>query len=113
MSDCLFCKIAAKEIPGDVVHESSEVLAFKDINPGAPTHVLVIPKRHIGSASELTDSDGDLLAEMFSVMASVASDAGLEGGHRIVTNIGPDAGQSVPHLHFHVMGGRSLSWPPG
>lgn len=113
MSDCLFCKIVAKEIPGDIVHESSEVLAFKDINPGAPTHVLVIPKRHIGSASELRGSDGELLAEMFTVMASVAKESGLDGGHRIVTNIGPDAGQSVPHLHFHVMGGRSLSWPPG
>ena len=113
MSDCLFCKIVAKEIPGDIVHESSDVLAFKDINPGAPTHVLVIPKRHIGSASELSGTDGDLLAEMFTVMASVAKQAGLDGGHRIVTNIGPDAGQSVPHLHFHVMGGRSLSWPPG
>ena len=113
MSDCLFCKIVAKEIPGDIVHESSEVLAFKDINPGAPTHVLVIPKRHIGSASELSGSDGELLAEMFTVMASVAKESGLDGGHRIVTNIGPDAGQSVPHLHFHVMGGRSLSWPPG
>ena len=113
MSDCLFCKIVAKEIPGDIVHESSEVLAFKDINPGAPTHVLVIPKRHIGSASELSGSDGKLLAEMFTVMTSVAKESGLDGGHRIVTNIGPDAGQSVPHLHFHVMGGRSLSWPPG
>ena len=113
MSDCLFCKIVAKEIPGDVVHESDDVLAFKDINPGAPTHVLVIPKRHIGSADELSMTDAGLLAEMFETMAEVAKAAGLSGGHRIVTNIGPDAGQSVPHLHFHVMGGRNLSWPPG
>ena len=113
MSDCLFCKIVAKEIDSKVVHESSEVLAFQDINPGAPTHVLVIPKRHVVSASELGADDGDLLAEMFQTMTAIAKAAGLDGGHRIVTNIGPDAGQSVHHLHFHVLGGRSLSWPPG
>ena len=113
MSDCLFCKIVAKEVPGDVVLESDDVLAFKDINPGAPTHVLVIPKRHIGSADELSMTDAALLAEMFETMTAVAKSAGLSGGHRIVTNIGSDAGQSVPHLHFHVLGGRNLSWPPG
>lgn len=113
MSDCLFCKIVAKEIDSTVVHESSEVLAFQDINPGAPTHVLVIPKRHIASANDLTEADGDLLAEMFQTMTAVAAAAGVEDGHRIVTNVGADAGQSVHHLHFHVLGGRSLSWPPG
>ncbi len=113
MADCLFCKIANKELPAEVVQESDNALAFKDINPGAPTHVLVIPKRHIASAQDLNSSDGDLLGELFEMMASIASDAGLEGGHRIVTNVGPDAGQSVHHLHFHVMGGRSMSWPPG
>jgi histidine triad (HIT) family protein len=113
MGDCLFCKIVAKEIDSKVVHESSEVLAFQDINPGAPTHVLVIPKRHIASANDLTESDGDLLAEMFRTMSAVAAAAGVEDGHRIVTNVGADAGQSVHHLHFHVLGGRSLSWPPG
>lgn len=113
MSDCLFCKIVAKEIDATIVHESSEVLAFQDINPGAPTHVLVIPKRHIASASELGQGDGPLLSEIFQTMTAVAQAAGVDGGHRIVTNVGPDAGQSVPHLHFHLLGGRSLSWPPG
>ncbi len=113
MADCLFCKIAAKELPSEIVRESNEVLAFKDINPAAPTHALVIPKRHVASAHELTSSDGDLLGEMFETMASIASEAGLEGGHRIVTNVGTDAGQSVHHLHFHLLGGRTMSWPPG
>lgn len=113
MSDCLFCKIANKELPAEIVQESDGALAFKDINPGAPTHVLVIPKRHVASAQELGAEDGDLLGELFAMMASVASSAGLDGGHRIVTNIGPDAGQSVHHLHFHVLGGRTMSWPPG
>ena len=113
MSDCLFCKIVAKEIDADVVHESSEVLAFKDINPGAPTHVLVIPKRHIASAAELGSGDEGLLVDLFETMTAVAKAAGLDGGHRLVTNVGADAGQSVHHLHFHVLGGRELSWPPG
>lgn len=113
MSDCLFCKIVSKEVDADIVHESSEVVAFRDINPAAPTHVLVIPKRHIASATGLAEGDGDLLVDLFQTMSSVASSAGLENGHRIVTNVGSDAGQSVPHLHFHVLGGRSLSWPPG
>lgn len=113
MSDCLFCKIVSKEIDADVVHESSEVIAFRDINPAAPTHILVIPKRHIASASELGENDGDLLVELFQTMTSVAASSGLDNGHRIVTNVGSDAGQSVDHLHFHVVGGRTLSWPPG
>ncbi len=96
-----------------IVHESSQVLAFKDINPAAPAHILVIPKRHIHSADELSDSDGDLLVELFHTMTSVAKSGGLVDGHRIVTNVGQDGGQTVHHLHFHVLGGRSLSWPPG
>ena len=113
MADCLFCKIAAKELDAEVVWESDGALAFKDINPAAPTHVLVIPKKHIASASELGADDAALVLEMFEGMRRIASDAGLDGGHRIVTNVGPDAGQSVHHLHFHVLGGRSMSWPPG
>jgi histidine triad (HIT) family protein len=109
----LFCNIVAGDIPSEAVHETDNVLAFRDINPAAPTHVLVIPKEHIVSAQELTPSNGALLGEMFEVMAKIASDAGLSGGHRIVTNIGGDAGQTVHHLHFHVLGGRQLSWPPG
>ncbi len=113
MSDCLFCKIVSKEIEADVVHESSEVLAFRDINPAAPTHILVIPKRHLASATELGDADGDLLVELFQTMASVAVTEGLGAGHRIVTNVGEHGGQTVPHLHFHVVGGRPMGWPPG
>ena len=113
MADCLFCKIVAKELGSEIVMETDNVLAFRDINPGAPTHVLVIPKEHIASAQELGSEHGTLLAEMFGVMADVAAGAGLDGGHRLVTNVGPDAGQSVHHLHFHVLGGRAMSWPPG
>jgi histidine triad (HIT) family protein len=113
VTDCLFCKIAAKEMDSDVVHESENVVAFRDINPAAPTHILVIPRRHIGSASELGPEEGALLGEMFEVLASLARSEDLDGGHRIVTNIGGDAGQTVPHVHFHLLGGRSMSWPPG
>jgi histidine triad (HIT) family protein len=113
MSDCLFCKIAAGEIPSDTVYRSEKVIAFRDINPAAPTHVLVIPVRHIASAADLDDADADLLAETFATMASLAESEGLSGGWRVVTNVGGDAGQSVHHLHFHLMGGRTMSWPPG
>ena len=113
MAGCLFCKIVDKELDSQVVHETENVLAFKDINPAAPTHVLVVPKRHVVSALELGSGEGDLLGEMFEVMAAVARDAGIEQGYRVVTNIGGDAGQSVDHVHFHVLGGRTLSWPPG
>jgi histidine triad (HIT) family protein len=113
VSDCLFCKIAAKEIDSQIVHESDDVLAFRDINPAAPTHILVIPKRHIESAQELTASDSNLLGEIFEAMATIAWDERIDRGHRIVTNIGAEAGQSVQHLHFHLIGGRSMSWPPG
>lgn len=113
MADCLFCKIVKGEVPAEIVHETDGTMAFKDINPAAPTHVLIIPKKHVASAQDLTAADGDLLGEMFEAMSSIASEARVLGGHRIVTNIGPDAGQSVPHLHFHVLGGRNLSWPPG
>jgi histidine triad (HIT) family protein len=113
VADCLFCEIAAKNADSDVVKESTHALAFRDINPGAPTHVLVIPKEHLESVRELTPSHGDILAEMFKMMTSIASDEGLEGGFRIVTNTGLEAGQSVSHLHFHLLGGRPMTWPPG
>lgn len=113
MSDCLFCKIATGEIPSDTVYKSDEVVAFRDINPAAPTHVLVIPTRHVASAADLGDADGDLLAELFHTMASLAESEGLSNGWRVVTNVGGDAGQSVHHLHFHLIGGRTMSWPPG
>ena len=113
MADCLFCKIAAKEIESDLVHESESVVAFRDINPVAPTHILVIPKEHISSAADLTETHGPLLGEMFASIASLAETEGLRYGFRVVTNVGPEAGQSVDHLHFHLIGGRQMSWPPG
>jgi histidine triad (HIT) family protein len=112
--DCLFCKIAAGEIPADVVYQDEHVVAFRDISPKAPTHVLLIPRRHVASAKELGAQDGEMLGRLFSVAAQIARDAGVaESGYRLVTNVGSDAGQSVFHLHFHLLGGRSLSWPPG
>ena len=111
MEDCLFCSIAAGTIPADVVLENDDVLAFNDINPAAPTHVLIIPKRHIASAAELGPDDGRLLAALFAAAREIG--AAIGGGWRLVTNVGPDAGQSVFHLHFHVLGGRPMSWPPG
>ncbi|MDQ3955861.1 MAG: histidine triad nucleotide-binding protein [Actinomycetota bacterium] len=113
MAGCLFCKIVNKELDSEIVIETDEFLAFKDINPAAPVHILFIPKRHIASAHDLTTADGDLLGQLFETMARVAGDLGLANGHRIVTNIGTDAGQSVHHLHFHLLGGRDFSWPPG
>ena len=110
---CLFCRIVAGEIPSDRVFEDDVVIAFRDIAPRAPTHVLFIPRRHIADAHELTDADGPLLARLFTAAASVAEAAGLANGYRIVTNVGEDGGQSVPHLHLHLLGGRPLSWPPG
>jgi histidine triad (HIT) family protein len=110
--DCLFCKIAAGEIPSDRVYEDDAVFVFRDINPRAPTHVLAIPRRHIASAANLTDADGELLAALFAALRHVAEEAGLHG-YRIVTNVGAESGQSVFHLHFHLLGGRSMSWPPG
>ncbi len=113
MSDCLFCGIAEGSVEADRVVEDDRLVAFRDINPQAPTHILVIPKRHIASARELGDDEGPLLGHMFAVIAQLAADEGLERGYRVVTNVGPDAGQSVDHLHVHLLGGRPMSWPPG
>lgn len=113
LQGCLFCRIAGKELGSDIVYESDAVVAFRDINPVAPTHVLVIPRMHIASAAELGRAHGELLGEMFEVIAKIASDEGLERGFRVVTNVGPEAGQSVSHLHLHLIGGRAMSWPPG
>ena len=110
---CLFCRIVDREINATIVVESDELLAFRDIDPVAPTHILVIPKRHIASASDLGAEDSDLLVELFGMLAALARDEGLERGHRIVTNVGPEGGQSVDHLHFHLLGGRQMGWPPG
>jgi histidine triad (HIT) family protein len=119
MTDCLFCRMVAGEIPADVVHDSDRVLAFRDINPQAPTHVLVIPKEHHASVGALVTADPELLADVVAAAHAVAvqeglvTDGGVEPGYRLVTNTGPQAGQSVPHLHFHVLGGRAFGWPPG
>ena len=113
MTDCLFCKIVKGEIPSDRIHEDDDVIAFRDIAPKAPTHMLVIPRRHIPDAHALTDADGDILGKLFAAARRVADEAGLENGYRVVTNIGPESGQTVFHLHFHVLGGRPMSWPPG
>jgi len=111
--NCLFCKIVAGEIRSEMVREDPDVVIFRDINPRAPTHLLAVTRRHIRSAHELTDADGPLLAALFSAMRAVADEAGLGRGYRIVTNVGPAAGQSVDHLHFHLLGGRQMAWPPG
>lgn len=114
MDDCLFCKIADGRIPSDRVYEDDEVVAFRDIDPQAPVHVLVIPRRHIESADALTVEDAATVMAMFAAAQRVARALGVaESGYRLVTNIGADAGQSVQHLHLHLLGGRSLQWPPG
>jgi len=112
--DCLFCRIAAGSIPADRLHDDELVIAFRDLAPRAPTHVLLIPRRHITSAAELTEADGPLLGRLFGVAADLARTAGIaEGGYRLVSNVGRSGGQTVDHLHFHLMGGRAFEWPPG
>ena len=112
---CLFCRIVAGEIPADTVHEDDDTLAFRDNNPQAPTHILVIPKAHIGSAADLGGSaeDAALAGRLLATVADLADREGLSRGWRVVTNVGPDGGQSVQHLHLHLLGGRRLTWPPG
>jgi histidine triad (HIT) family protein len=115
MADCLFCKVVAGEIPAKVVKRSDNALAFRDIDAKAPVHVLVIPTRHVPAVRDAKGADGErLLGSLLRFAADVASELGLDGeGYRIVTNTGKNAGQSVDHLHLHVLGGRKLSWPPG
>lgn len=111
--DCVFCKIAKGEIPSKKAYEDDRVLAFYDLDPQAPVHILIIPKEHIRSADEITAENSSIVAYIFEVAAKLAKEQGLANGYRIVTNIGVDGGQSVPHLHFHLLGGRSMKWPPG
>ena len=114
MENCLFCKIASGQIPADIVYQDEDVVAFRDINPQAPVHILLILRRHIPSMADVTPEDGPLLGIVFSVAAKLAHKLGVdEGGYRVVTNVGRDAGQSVFHLHFHLLGGRKFTWPPG
>jgi histidine triad (HIT) family protein len=109
---CIFCKIVAGQIPAAKVLEDEHVVAFRDLNPQAPTHILVIPKAHVAAVKDLADAQRDLAGRLLLAARDVAKAAGLES-YRLVTNIGPDAGQSVFHIHIHVLGGRSFDWPPG
>ena len=112
MADCLFCKIAAGEIPSDCLYQDEQVYVFRDIDPQAPTHFLVIPREHIASAACVTPNNSQVIAHAFAVIAKLAKELGLEG-FRIVSNVGESAGQTVQHLHFHVLSGRDMTWPPG
>jgi histidine triad (HIT) family protein len=113
MSKTIFKRIIDREIPAKIVYEDDLCLAFEDVNPQAPVHILVIPKKEIPSLDDLTESDAALAGHLLVVVQKLATERKLTGGYRVVANCGPDAGQSVAHLHFHLLGGRSLSWPPG
>ncbi|SIS78660.1 histidine triad nucleotide-binding protein [Alicyclobacillus vulcanalis] len=114
MNTCLFCQLVAGEIPSNKVYEDDHVLAFHDIRPQAPVHILIIPKRHIESAQAVTPEDRETLGYLHSIIPNIASDAGVaEDGYRLVANIGRHGQQTVPHLHYHLLGGRQLGWPPG
>lgn len=112
--DCIFCKIAAGEIPSDIVYQDEDLLVFRDLNPQAPVHLLLIPKAHIPSANQLTTENSDVIAKIFERIPALAEELGFDkAGYRIVNNCGEDGGQTVSHLHFHLLAGRSLQWPPG
>lgn len=113
MEKCLFCKIASGEIPSRKVYEDDTVVAFYDIDPQAPTHFLVIPREHISGCSAIDGSNSAIVAHCFEVISKLAAELPLEGGFRVVSNCGESAGQTVPHLHFHVLSGRDMTWPPG
>jgi histidine triad (HIT) family protein len=113
-ADCLFCRIVAGEVPAERVHDDDQVIAIRDIAPRAPTHILLIPRRHIASAADLVEEDGPLLGRLFAVAADLARAEGIaDAGYRLVSNVGRWAGQTVDHLHVHLMGGRAFTWPPG
>lgn len=114
MSDCIFCKIAKGEIPSKKVYEDDKVLAFYDIEPAAPVHVLVIPKNHIGSINEINNENSSIVAHIFEVINKIVVELNIaDTGYRVVSNCGDQGGQTVSHLHFHLLGGRNLAWPPG
>ena len=113
-TDCLFCRIVAGDVPSARLHDDDLMIAIRDSAPRAPTHILLIPRRHIASATDLVESDGPLLGRLFSVAADLARSEGIaDDGYRLVSNVGRWGGQSVDHLHIHLMGGRSFTWPPG
>ena len=111
--DCIFCKIANGEIPTTKVYEDDTVIAFNDLEPQAPVHILVIPKNHITSAADITTENSDVIAHIFEVISKIAKDMNMENGFRVVNNCGESAGQTVKHLHFHLLAGRNFSWPAG
>jgi histidine triad (HIT) family protein len=114
MADCLFCRIIDRQVPASIVYEDERVLAFNDVNPQAPTHVLIVPKRHIPTLNDLGPDDDGLVGELIRRAAAIAAERGVAaGGYRTVFNANRDAGQSVFHIHLHLLGGRSLTWPPG
>jgi histidine triad (HIT) family protein len=113
-SSCIFCKIVAREIPAEIVRESDRLVAFRDTNPQAPTHILIVPKEHVPSLADLGDGHGPMLADVAQAATQLARAEGIaDEGWRLVTNVGAGAGQTVFHLHFHLLGGRSMNWPPG
>lgn len=114
MDDCIFCKIVNKEIPSTKVYEDDKVLAFKDISPEAPVHIVIVPKEHIRSANELNENNASIVAHIFTIINKIAEEQGIkDSGYRIINNCGEHGGQTVNHIHFHLLGGRNLSWPPG
>ncbi|MBI3187395.1 MAG: histidine triad nucleotide-binding protein [Gammaproteobacteria bacterium] len=114
MTDCIFCKIAAGTIPANIVYQNDDVLAFRDLNPQAPTHILVIPKKHIATTNDITAKDAALIGQMYLAAKQIAKDEGIaESGYRTVMNCNRGAGQTVFHIHLHVLGGRQMNWPPG
>lgn len=113
MSDCLFCKIAEGEIPSTKVYEDDRILAFRDLEPQAPEHVLIIPKKHIASLDDVTEEDAALMGYIMCKVKDIAAELGLENGYRLVNNCGEDGMQTVKHLHFHLLGKRKMTWPPG
>ena len=113
-SDCIFCKIVAGEIPCKKAYENDKVLAFHDIRPQAPTHVLLVPKEHIGTINDLTEANADIVQDLLLAAKSVAADLKIDkSGYRLVFNCGPDAGMEINHIHLHLLGGRQMAWPPG
>jgi histidine triad (HIT) family protein len=114
VTDCLFCRLVAGDIPATIVHQSEHLVAFKDITPQAPTHVLIVPRRHIGTLNDLSPADDGLVGEMIRTAAAIAKENGhADRGYRTVFNCNADAGQTVFHLHLHLLGGRKMAWPPG
>lgn len=113
MSDCIFCKIGGKELPAKLIYEDADIFAFEDIHPQAPTHLLISPRKHMVSLNDATAEDTALLGRMLLVAKQLAAERGISGGYRTVINNGAGAGQSVDHLHLHLLGGRAMRWPPG